>query len=150
MGALMTLENKMVIPWYSPVWLSSIYNSFRTLLGLQSNPTKGPISHTGEVNTFTTCANPQSNPVSMAGFQPILESLSPSAQSAYSALPVFPSKPIISLCCIDTKGNAQLLENEQKFIGKIPFAPLSAMSYNFWLFRPSTYNSVFFTGAFWM
>lgn len=52
----------------------------------------------------------------MAAFQPILESLSPSALSAHSSL-IFPSKPIISLCCTDAEGNAQLLEDEQKFIG---------------------------------
>lgn len=110
-----------------------------------------------KINTFKTCVQrahwlPKITSVSLAAFQPILESLSPSALSAHSAL-IFPSKPIINLSllywcrrkCTTTWGWAKIHRNS-----KSPSKPLHAMSHYFWLFHPSTYNFHFFTRAFWM
>lgn len=43
LGAVTTLENKMATPCCSLVTISPIYNSFLTLSGQQSDPSKGPV-----------------------------------------------------------------------------------------------------------
>ena len=60
--------------------------------------------------------NPQSN-LSLYGRFP---ASSTKSLPLCTALLIFPSKPIISLCCTDVEGNAQLFKDEQKFIGKYP------------------------------
>ena len=68
------------------------------------------------------------------------------------ALLIFPSKPELSLCCIDAEGNTWLLKEkkEQKHIGKYPLNVSFQYHRISGCFILQTYNFDFFTRAFWV
>lgn len=152
MGAVTTLENKMVTPRSRLVMLSSICNSFLTLSGWQSNPIPTWGRHFYDLQR-ACWTNPQSDlslysrvPTDSRKYPlpaPPAPPPPPQAPSAYSSL-ISPSKPKITLlhrCCRKCRATWLLA----KCIGKHPLQSSLQCHMVSSYFIPRTHNFHFST-----